>query len=383
MRSQITDDIQPVISEGPPLIGAGPQSPTLICRRFFLMLVLLGMGLMPRGLTYAQTTTQAAKKDFGAWVEVTRPKPVGWPYGVVAVDRAKGNLYYSTTFKGLWRTSDCGKTWERLGNDKFFPDKNIPGSVVIEDARIVVFNSQENHPPKVATVTPNANAYSLDAGKTWEPMEYTQAGFVGGCVEAGKGQAVLVGDNAAGTLTFSPDLGKTWTLLGKETSDNKGYGLFGAQAWVRATKTGGIKSTADGGKTWVDASTVDVNGGNLLIVKGMGVWLSAKGLVVTKDQGKTWSIEGTPPPAALIAGLPAVLGKDENHLFALTVNGLSETRDLGKTWKIVTPLPVTAEPPAKYAKNAWIVAFDPVHDLFYIIPHFHGPHSLLAYPWQK
>ena len=73
----------------------------------------------------------------------------------------------------------------------------------------------------------------------------------------------------------------------------------------------------------------------------------------------------------------------KNHFFALTVDGLAETRDLGKTWKIITPLPVTGEPLAKYVRNAFVVDFDPVHDFFYIIPQFHGPHSLLAYHWQE
>ena len=322
---------------------------------------------------------EAAKTATGAWVEVTRPKANKWPYGVITVDRAKGNLYFSTCFSGLWRSSDSGKTWDRLGNDKFFPDKNIPGSVVIDGSRIVVFNSQENHPPVIATVTPNANAYSLDEGKTWEPMQHTQAGFVGGSVEPGKGQAVLVCDNAAQAMTFSPDLGKTWNLLGIGSRDVKGLGVFSAQELLFAAKSGGIKFSSDGGKTWVDAAPFDVNG-DLLIVKGMGVWLSSKGLVVTKDHGKTWSIQGTPPPAALIAGLPAVLGKDENHFFALTVDGLAETRDLGKTWKILAPLPAA---PALCQKASYVVDFDPVHDLFYIIPHFHGPHSLMAYHWQK
>jgi photosystem II stability/assembly factor-like uncharacterized protein len=369
-----------------PLFGTEPGWFKPAGRPFFLALAFMGMCLVTVGLIYAAPPSAAtppskdAKKDVGAWVEVNKPKPVGFPYGVIAVDRAKGILYWSTCFKGLWRTSDGGKTWDQLGNGKFFPDKNIPGSVVIDGSRIVVFNSQENHPPALATVTPNANAYSVDEGKTWEAMQPPQGGFVGGCVEPGKGQAVLAWDNTAGSMTFSPDLGKTWNLLDKDASDVKGYGVFSAKELVRATKSGGIKFSSDSGKTWVAASPLDVCGDNLLIVIGVGVWMSSKGLVVTKDHGKTWSVAGTAPPSAPFAGLPAVLGKDENHFFAFTQDGLAETRDLGKTWKILTPLPADL---ALFKKTGYIIAFDPVHDLFYIIPHFHGPHSLLAYHWQK
>jgi photosystem II stability/assembly factor-like uncharacterized protein len=105
--------------------------------------------------------------------------------------------------------------------------------------------------------------------------------------------------------------------------------------------------------------------------------MSPKGLVVSKDQGKTWAIQGVPPSSPPLNSFPPCLGKDENHFVVATKEGLAETRDGGQSWKPVTPLPGDYE-----AGNASL-AFDPVHDVFYIAYHFHAGRMAMRYQRPK
>jgi photosystem II stability/assembly factor-like uncharacterized protein len=88
--------------------------------------------------------------------------------------------------------------------------------------------------------------------------------------------------------------------------------------------------------------------------------MDAKGPVVSKDKGKTWEIQGGPPPSPIINGLPFCRGADESNFVVATKAGLAETKDGGKSWTTVTPsLPQTDED-----RNSGSIALDPAHNVY-------------------
>jgi hypothetical protein len=307
------------------------------------------------------------------WISIPVPKNLQ-NAGFLAVDRARGDLYYNNFGGGLWRSSDGGKTLIHLGDGTFFPNGVMSGMVLVtpDAAKVVVFNFWESAKPLPA----NACGYSLDGGKTWESMQNYSNGFTWAAAEPGKGRTLLAFGPA---LSYSPDLGKTWTRLAISREDIKGMGVFSPKELVVA-RGDGILFSANAGNTWTNASKAGGCGGPLLTVKDTGYWMSSKGLLVSKDHGKSWTIQGAATSSAPIPGAPIALGKDDNHFFILTQEGLTETRDGGTSWKLVTALP---KPAGEYGGGAVDTAFDPLHDMFFLSYHWHAHHGLVGWHWAK
>jgi photosystem II stability/assembly factor-like uncharacterized protein len=83
--------------------------------------------------------------------------------------------------------------------------------------------------------------------------------------------------------------------------------------------------------------------------------MSDQGVIVSKDKGLTWAVQG----AKVNAPVGPFLGKDENHLAAVGADGCYETKDGGITWALVAPLAPGLGP--RDVTYGW----DPIHDIFY------------------
>jgi photosystem II stability/assembly factor-like uncharacterized protein len=340
--------------------------------RLMATTVVVGLSLALTGLARGAEP----KRDMGKWSATTLPADFrAQNAGFLAADRVNGDVYFNAFGGGLWKISAGGKTITRQGDKKVFPDNVMSGAVAINpDAKkMVVFGFSEGGP-----IPPNSCASSLDGGKTWDAMTLTNcpAGFTYAAAEPGDGKALLA---QGGKLFYSPDLGKTWTDLNKKRDGVTGLGVFSPTDLVIAMGNG-ILHSADAGKTWAQVFDKGGCGGPVLIVKNAGYWVSPKGLIVTRDNGKTWTAQGVEPPSPPLAAFPAVLGTDENHFFILTKDGLTETRDAGKTWKVLTPLPLAWK---EYSGELVSLVFDPVHNLFYIAYHWHAHHGVMQYQWVE
>ena len=64
--------------------------------------------------------------------------------------------------------------------------------------------------------------------------------------------------------------------------------------------------------------------------KGAVYWVGAEGLIVSKNKGQTWQIQGT----AVDAIMGPFFGKDENHIVVVGFKGIFETTDGGNQWKM-------------------------------------------------
>lgn len=71
-----------------------------------------------------------------------------------------------------------------------------------------------------------------------------------------------------------------------------------------------------------------------MVFKGAVYWVGAEGLIVSKNKGKTWQVQGS----AVDAIMGPFFGKDEKHIVVIGLKGIFETTDAGKEWTNVMPL---------------------------------------------
>jgi outer membrane protein assembly factor BamB len=93
-----------------------------------------------------------------------------------------------------------------------------------------------------------------------------------------------------------------------------------------------------------------------VILGGIAYWGTDQGVLVSKDKGATWQIQGSP----VKAGMAPFFGDDERHMVVVTPEGFSETIDAGRTWRVVAPLPPIKEI-GWFGNYAW----DSVNQVFY------------------
>ncbi|MCY3019847.1 MAG: hypothetical protein NTW87_12570 [Planctomycetota bacterium] len=280
-------------------------------------------------------------------------KKPAWPgqSAGIAADRTTGDVYMIVAGQGIWRSSDLGATFERLDGGK------VGGRC--ETSYSLDFDP--NGKRAACFMLDGPGAMTLDGGKTWTDCKDKSRGFDNAAVDWSQENPktiFAVRHEAGGLLLVSQDAGKTYKELGKAY---KAVGVFSDQVFVATKdKEPGILRTTDGGATWTKVSDLVPAGLVARVLNGVGYWTSAQGLLVSKDKGATWAVQGSP----VAAGAGPYFGKDEKQIVVVTKEGLTETTDAGQTWKAVAPLP----PGYDFSKDGWFAnfAWDPVHNVFYI-----------------
>lgn len=97
----------------------------------------------------------------------------------------------------------------------------------------------------------------------------------------------------------------------------------------------GVIRSEDGGRTWsqlakgaggpVDFHAMDVSKADTKVMYGL-----YRDLQVSRDGGRTWTSQGTPPPQTFDIAASAI---DPDTLYAATRGGLMVSRDAGRTWQ--------------------------------------------------
>jgi hypothetical protein len=95
--------------------------------------------------------------------------------------------------------------------------------------------------------------------------------------------------------------------------------------------------------------------------KGVAYWLAADGLLVSRDQGITWKLQGKPVDGTIG---PMIDPKNGQRFVVAGVKGIFQTVDGGQTW---TAVAASLPPEFTMPKAGWYatVAWDPVRDVFY------------------
>jgi len=226
----------------------------------------------------------------------------------VVLDPSNPNVLYAASYRrrrtpwgfngggptsGLWKTADAGKTWTRLTNG--LPNNPIIGRIGLDIARSkpsTIYASIEVGP------SGGTGAGVNDDGTLVAPGQRGAGGGFGG----GRGQAPPPPDPNKSGVWRSDDSGKTWHFL----SNQGDRWMYYSQMRVDPTNPeiayqGGAPffKSADGGKTWSTvqgmphsdhhAIWIDPKDGKHLIVGNDG------GIDVSYDRGDTWEYVNTVP----------------------------------------------------------------------------------------
>ena len=272
----------------------------------------------------------------------------------IAVDHATGEVLIDLSDRGLFRSTDRGKTWAKHG-PVVKGRTEWPGCLLFDPTgkskRLVM-----------ALVYGAPVGVSADGGATFSHLDGKAQHVDWAVADWAEMKLVLaLKHESGGLLIASHDGGKTFTDVGK------GYG----PAWVFDDKTAVVAEakskdrpkprllqTADGGKTW---DPVGDHAATALPKwrDGTLYWLVDGALISTTDQGKTWTRisdvkDGQYGP---------IFGKDAKHLFVLTKTGILESTDGGVSWS----KPVALPKELKGAHPLTWLEYDPTGDVLYVM----------------
>jgi hypothetical protein len=319
-----------------------------------LVLVFAGVG-------YSQEKSDSAASKGGQWVDISAKviqslasegKKIGYPGKTagIAVDRVTGDVFMVIPDQGIWRSSDHGGFFTRVDGGK------IGGRCETGFA----LNFDPLGKRLACFMLDGPSGYTLDGGKTWQSMQGNQRGWDAGSVHWSAKKPVNIfalRHECGGEIYTSNEMGKSWELKGKAFAS---VGIFDAKTFVATReKEQGIFRTTDGGESWTKVSELQPAGRDIRILKGAAFWTSGKGLLVSRDRGATWSIQGK----EVECSFGPYFGKDEMHIVVVGKNGFFQTTNGAREWEQVAPLP----PEYSVTIPGWFLNFgwDPHADIFY------------------
>ena len=277
----------------------------------------------------------------------------------VAVDRQTGTLYVCLSDRGVFRSADGGKTWERHGKGAPKGRTETPGCLQLDPTGKtprLLLATVYGEPVVVGSTDPAAEWRTLDKKSghvDWCAADWTDADLK---------FLLAFKHEAGGLLLRSRDGGKSFDEVGK------GYGLgawvFDADTAVAAVARskdrpkGGIVRTTDGGRTF--APVAECVAVSLPKPRGDALyWLVEGALLRGTDTGARWEQVAEVKDARY----GPVFGRDARHLFVLTAAGVIESADAGSTWS--KPLAVPKELKGVSALT-WL-EYDPKGDALYVM----------------
>jgi len=286
----------------------------------------------------------------------------------IAVDRTTGDVLVLLNNCGeLYHSSDKGTTFRRIDGGKLDRGRCETGwglNVDPNDGRHIA-----------CFAIYGTGGLTLDGGATWSrmpgPWDYGAVDW-----SAADPKVMLAARHESrGQIHLSKDGGRTWTqaTTGVESraGSSIGIGVVDAGTLLLHRKDdSGIERSTDDGATWMPVSPLNPKSRVAVVFRNTVYWVGAEGLIVSKDKGKTWQVQGT----AVDAIMGPLFGKDENHVVVVGRSGFSETTDGGKTWKLVLPLSsldseLDRHSPIWRAKCmvSWFdhFAWDPIGNVFY------------------
>lgn len=278
----------------------------------------------------------------------------------VAVDRVTGTIYVCLSDRGLFRSVDQGKSWERHGKDVPKGRTETPGCLQFDP-------TGKTRQFVCATVYGGSVIVGATDADTWRTVD-KKCQHVDWCAAdwTDKDMKFMIAfkHEANGLLLLSRDGGKSFTEGGKE----HGFGawIFDADTAVvamakspqKVKRDGYILRTTDGGKTFQSvSSSIPV-----CLPKPQGdalYWLCEGVLLKGTEKGAKWEKvsdvkDGRYGP---------IFGKDAKHLFVLTNAGVVESIDGGATWG--KPIAVPKE--LKGVNMLTWLEYDPKNDLLFVM----------------
>lgn len=272
----------------------------------------------------------------------------------VAVDHASGDVYIDLSDRGIFRSTDQGKSWQRVGAE-IRGRTEWPGCLMLDPVggtkkMVVAFVYGS---PIAVRAGADADWTFLDKKSQhidWCAVDWTDPAMT---------LIIALKHESGDLLIVSRDGGKTFAEIGK------GYG----PAWVFDKETAVVAEarsktrpnprllrTTDAGKTFTPGPEYTAralprwHGGVLY-------WVVEGALIATSDHGQTWKKLSNLKDGRF----GPIWGKDDKHLFVLTGAGIVESSDGGASWGKPLPLPKAM---GGISTLTWM-EYDPVHDTLY------------------
>jgi hypothetical protein len=323
----------------------------------------------------------------GQWTDISpagvnRPRASAPPFGCMDIVVSPCNpyvLYLTTDIEGMWRSTDGGATWSKLGG-VVGAAGNSPGDMQINPA-----NPMQLY--VVGGVRGNSLGFwvSNDGGDTWnQPAGFTAKAnnSVGGWVndvydvhaDPTDFKHVLLtfhsgweGTGNAGVLE-TKDGGNTWIRhmpMGSWGAGHSVWFLGDSSTWLLGTQGNGYWRTSDGGTTWNQVSTTNMQHGGVSIYQSKtgALYVGALSQILrSTDNGLTFTLVGPKTQD----GYYAIIG-DGTTLFTQAGNTggnttvdqpyLTSPESDGMTW--------TAYNSQKFADGPYRMAYDSTNHIIY------------------
>lgn len=305
---------------------------------------------------------------------VDEGKKLAWPGGTagVAVDPHSGDLYMVVTGQGVWKSVDGGEKFTRCDGGKVSGRCETSYSLNVDPAgkRLACF------------MLDGTCAWSGDGGATWHAFTDVGRNWDYAAVDwsAPKVQTIFAAlHESGGKVMFSDDGGQRWTKLMEDPEFDKsgGLGIFDAKTLVYTQKGQGIQRSTDAGKTWEKVSDQQPTGRLVQVIGETAYWLSADGLLISKDKGASWRVQGTPTKGSIG---PWIDPRDKQRMAVAGADGIWTTNDGGERWTHVAALPKGFDVP----KAGWFsnVAWDARRGRFYASKMGQPTYRLVVPPQQ-
>jgi photosystem II stability/assembly factor-like uncharacterized protein len=335
----------------------------------------------------------------GVWANIT-PQGVDLSnpsrtYGatVVEVDpRNTATVYLSVDQMGMWKSTDAGASWARLGSPPAQP--NYGTTVTYLDSPIEVRVDPGNSGHLYATQGVRGNTLgfwvSMDAGNSWaqppgfiavkasatndvtllavDPTDFNHV-LVGSHSPWVQGPTgVLETRDGGNTFIMHPGAGNWAGTIGINFLFDPAHGVGNGQTWLVGSDGDGLWRTTNSGSTWSQVSTYSaVHGGNrsLYFSKAGAIYAGGNNQMLrSTDQGSTWTLVGP----RFQDGYYQVIG-DGNVLYAQEANTGGNS---------VGPQPYITSPETdgvnwtnyqggaqKFSDGPYTMRFDPVNRILY------------------
>jgi BNR/Asp-box repeat len=318
--------------------------------------------LIPLTTTAALTAAEPDWRPVVTKLLKTERPGYGGLCGIV-VDRGTGDVFINLSDRGVYRSTDQGRTWRHVSKTPPKGRTESPGCLLIDPTgKTKTMVTALVYGAPIAVSKDSGETFRYGNGKSrhidWCAVDWTDSRmrFV-----------LALKHEAGGLLIASNDGGKTFRDVGKRfisgwVFDNrtavvaKEGSIGSSQPTLQRTTNGGKTFRTCGNFTPVGRQSARAlpkwRDGNLY-------WLTKQGLIVTADKGATWKTI-----SAVKGGLYGpVFGRTAKHLFVLTRAGIVESTDGGSSWS----RPIAAPKMLKGLAGLTWLDYDPRHDVLYLM----------------